>query len=155
MLRRQLGRATLTVTVLVVVLIGLAALFVRLVLTLLTLTWLIALLVLTGLSGLLSGLTTLLALLLHIVCHENLQSKARAASRLENFIKKLEFSCFERWQRLGKYSLLPISRFTCGMISEWPFPRGMLFRVRKAICSASALPAGAYITTTIATLTPG
>jgi hypothetical protein len=118
MLRRQLGRATLTVTVLVVFLIGLAALFVRLVLTLLTLTWLIALLVLTGLSGLLSGLTallalseltTLLALLLHIVCHENLQSKARAASRLENFIKQLEFSCFERWQRLGKYSLLPIS----------------------------------------------
>jgi hypothetical protein len=109
MLRRQLGRATLTVTVLVVFLIGLAALFVRLVLTLPTLTWLIALLVLTGLSGLLSGLTTLLALLLHIVCHENLQTKARAASRVENFIKQLEFSCFERWQRLGEYSLPPIS----------------------------------------------
>jgi hypothetical protein len=98
MLRRQLGRATLTVTVLVVFLIVLAALFVRLVLTLLTLTWLVTLLMLTGLSGLLSGLTallalseltTLLALLLHIVCHKTSKAKHEPPRALRILLNSL------------------------------------------------------------------
>jgi hypothetical protein len=89
---KRLRSATLTVAVpfiFLVILLTLAALLGLLLSSLLIL--LAAVLALSGLSGLatllpLLVLAALLALLFHIVCHENLPSKARATTRLENFI---------------------------------------------------------------------
>ena len=165
----------MTVTVLVVFPLGLAALFVWLVLV----VWLvlIALLLLTGLSGLLPRLTallalselpTLLAFLLHIVCHENLQSKARAAPRLENLINSFNLVASEDGEgwvntvfyrspatnakliRTSLHSSLVRDDFRVAFPTRNAIPceKGHLLRI-------GALPAGAYITTTTATLTPG
>jgi hypothetical protein len=132
--KRKLGRATLTVAVLVVffvltlsalfllVLAGLPALLTGLA-TLLTLSRLTALLAL-------SELVTLLTLFLHIVCHEIFLLKKRRLSHAPKINRHLRLSCCNRLQRLGNCSRkLGPERLVdqrCHLKSERPSSRGNL-----------------------------